>query len=183
MKRLTTFFSILLLFSLTLPLLAEQGTLSRYQPTPQPLTSQKIQKMDHSHTRHRALRRDFKNLREFQRLQRYHRLHKQQSSYLIHQAYYGFKPHYPAKNRQKGYRYSKRGWELAYRYDRADFFDRYGYHYGYFNRQGYYFEGIFYRYDRFYGYHDRVRGRELFGRHFYMPANYRYYGFDPHPYR
>jgi len=79
--------------------------------------------------------------------------------------------------RQRGYNHFKRGWYLAYRYDRAVFYDQYGYEYGYFNRNGFYFDGIFYSYDRYYRYQDRLRGRGLFGRKYYMPADAAYYGF------
>ena len=180
MKRLIIWITLWTFAFFTLPLLAEQY---QYTSTQKPLTSKKIQKMDQSLTHTRTVTREFKNLSEFQRLQRQRKLQERRNNALSYQAYDRFIPYYRGENRQKGYRYPKRGWELAYRYDRADFFDRYGYHYGYFNRHGYYFEGIFYRYDRFYRYHDRVRGKELFGKRFYMPANYRYYGFDPHPYR
>jgi hypothetical protein len=71
----------------------------------------------------------------------------------------------------------RRGWVLAYKYDRAEFYDRDGFHYGYFNRYGYMFEGEFYRYDRYYRYRDRIRGRGLFDRYYYRPAKWRYYGF------
>ena len=80
--------------------------------------------------------------------------------------------------RQPGYRYFKRGWELAYLYDRASFYDSYGYHYGYFNRHGYYFDGIFYRYDRDYTFRDRARGKGLFDNRYYMPYDAVYYGFS-----
>jgi hypothetical protein len=175
MKRLITLLTLGTLLC-TLPLLAVQGTTSQ-----KPLTPQKIQRMDKRLTQYQAVKRDFKNRKEFQYRQKHHSRYKNR---FTHKELFGYvRPHYPVKDRQKGYRYSKRGWELAYRYDRADFFDRYGYHYGYFNRYGYYFEGVFYRYDRFYRYIDRVRGKELFGRRFYMPENYRYYGFNPQPYR
>jgi hypothetical protein len=77
---------------------------------------------------------------------------------------------------QRGYRYLQRSWFYAYRYGKADFVDRYGFYYGYFNRRGYMFEGEFYRYDRDYRYQDRIRGRGLFDRHIYyrpLPRIYR----------
>ena len=40
-----------------------------------------------------------------------------------------------------------------------------------------YFEDVFYRYDRYYGYKDRVRGRGLFDHRYYMPADARQYDF------
>jgi len=77
---------------------------------------------------------------------------------------------------QRGYRHPKRSWFYAYRYTKADFVDRYGFYYGYFDRRGYMFEGEFYRYDRDYRYQDRLRGRGLFDRHLYyapLPRIYR----------
>lgn len=91
---------------------------------------------------------------------------------------YIYKPRPKPRVRQKGYNYFKRGWYLAYIYDRASFNDRYGYHYGYFNRHGYYFEGVFYRYDRDYRYSDRARGKGVFDNRYYIPSNYNYYGFS-----
>ena len=84
-------------------------------------------------------------------------------------------PHLPLI-RQDGYLHPKRGWVLAYRYDRASFYDNEGFFYGYFNRFGYYFENEFYRYDRYYTYRDRLRGQGLFDNKYYMPANASYYG-------
>lgn len=78
---------------------------------------------------------------------------------------------------QRPYRHTKEGWKLAYKYDRAFFYDKYGYHYGYFNKHGYSFEDVFYRYDRAYTYRDRVKGRGLFGRRYYMPYEAKRYGF------
>jgi len=77
---------------------------------------------------------------------------------------------------QRGYRHPQRSWFYAYRYTKADFVDRYGFYYGYFDRRGYMFEGEFYRYDRDYRYQDRLRGRGLFDRHLYyapLPRIYR----------
>jgi hypothetical protein len=77
---------------------------------------------------------------------------------------------------QRGYKYPKRSWFYTYRYGKADFVDRYGFYYGYFDRRGYMFEGEFYRYDRDYRYQDRLRGRGLFDRHIYykpLPRIYR----------
>jgi hypothetical protein len=180
MKRLITLMTLWTFSFFTLPLLAEQGSISQYSATKKPLTAQRINEMDQHFTRHRAMKRDFKNMKEFQRLQRDHKRYK---SHLKYEYRYNYiRPLYRITPRQKGYRYSKRGWELAYRYDRADFFDSYGYHYGYFNRNGYYFEGMFYRYDRFYTYLDRVRGKGLFEHRYYMPINAAYYGFTATPY-
>lgn len=142
-------------------------------PTQVPMTPQMIQKLDQRVGTHQALRRDFRNQKDFLSRQhpQLHIKHRDQRP----------QPHHHSK--QRGYPYTKRGWELAYLYDRAPFYDRYGYYYGYFNRHGYSFEGQFYRYDRGYRYQDRIRGKELFGERYYMPANYLYYGFDPSPRR
>ena len=77
--------------------------------------------------------------------------------------------------RARGYRHTRNSWYLAYRYERASFYDRHGYYYGYFNRRGYMFEGEFYRYDRYYTYRDRVRGKGLFEHRFYRPVMDYYY--------
>ncbi|WP_295420900.1 hypothetical protein [Sulfurovum sp.] len=81
---------------------------------------------------------------------------------------------YPT-HRARGYRHTRNSWYLAYRYERASFYDRHGYYYGYFNHRGYMFEGEFYRYDRYYTYRDRVRGKGLFEHRFYRPVMEYYY--------
>ncbi|MDM5272704.1 hypothetical protein PGH07_11020 [Sulfurovum sp. zt1-1] len=138
-----------------------------------PMDQHRIQSLDRKMGKHQTIKKDFRNQKEFLYRQRYQEQHKHRA--ILPFSSYTFK--------QRGYPYSKRGWELAYLYDRASFYDRFGYHYGYFNRHGFYFEGEFYRYDRWYSYYDRVKGKGIFGQQFYMPANYRYYGFDPMPYR
>jgi hypothetical protein len=153
-----------------------------------PMSVKKIQRMDQELTRHKALKRTFRTKKEFhQQAKRQKRVHKhisppvaKQMRYHNGNAYDAYVPpretFYPPM-RQRGHRHSKRGWFLAYLYDRASFYDNEGFHYGYFNRYGYYFEGVFYRYDRYYTYRDRLRGRGLFDHRYYMPSNYRYYGF------
>lgn len=144
----------------------------------QPMSEIKIQQLDKQLTQKTAKRRDFQTKEDFQR---HHRLYRDPIPRVhytgVHsEFFYGIpRPH----RIQFGRIHSqpKRGWILAYRYDRAAFFDRNGFYYGYFNRYGYYFEGIFYRYDRFYSYRDRLRGKGLFDRYFYRPANWKYYGF------
>jgi len=151
-----------------------------------PISANKIKSMDNRLTKHKAVKRTFKTKKEFQHHTRHRNtsrdIHQLPSSKYSHyrngykysDAYYRdeYRP-----IRQRGYRYSKRGWFLAYRYDRASFYDNEGYYYGYFNKYGYYFEDVFYRYDRYYTYRDRVRGRGLFSHRFYMPANDQFYGF------
>jgi hypothetical protein len=78
-------------------------------------------------------------------------------------------------HKARGHRYTRNSWYLAYKYERASFYDRHGYHYGYFNRRGYMFEGEFYRYDRYYTYRDRLRGKGLFEHRFYRPIMDNYY--------
>lgn len=89
----------------------------------------------------------------------------------------GYDNNYRRGPSQQGYRHYKRGWYLAYRYDKAHFYDRYGYEYGYFNKYGFEFDGTFYSYDRRYRYRDRMRGRGIFGPSYYAPANAKEYGF------
>jgi len=85
------------------------------------------------------------------------------------------------RNRARAYRHSRNSWRMAYRYERASFYDMHGYYYGYFNSRGYMFEGVFYRYDRYYSYHDRIRGKGLFERRYYRPIRDSYYSnFNDH---
>jgi len=141
------------------------------------MTDKQIKRMDRKHNNDKAQRRDFKTQKEYK-----HRTQRKHSKYLDK---YNNGRNYNRSvirdhhriNRQRGYRHGKKGWTLAYRYDRASFYDNEGYYYGYFNRHGYFFEDVFYRYDRYYSYRDRVEGRGLFDGRYYMPANNRYYGF------
>jgi hypothetical protein len=163
-----------------------------------PISEKRIQKMDHRLTKHKALKRTFKNKQEFQHKKRNihmktsmmkhngkHVISGKMHKKIAYNNNYDNGYNYNATSykddyrpiRQRGHRYSKQGWILAYRYDRAVFYDNEGFYYGYFNRHGYYFEDVFYRYDRYYTYRDRVRGRGLFDRQYYMPANANYYGF------
>ncbi len=75
--------------------------------------------------------------------------------------------------RQRGYRHYRRQWYLTYLYERAEFDDRHGYHYGYFDRFGFEFDGQFYYYDRAYTYQDRLHGKGLFEHRFYRPIHHR----------
>jgi len=159
-----------------------------------PLTETMIQQMDHQMTKHKAHTRNFKTHQEFKRMQHKKITHKSIKHATAKQRHYKTSNHRNIHNygyrefgrgyydnyhplRQRGYSRSKRGWILAYKYDRASFYDNEGFFYGYFNHYGYYFENVFYRYDRYYSYRDRVRGRGLFNRRYYMPANADYYGF------
>lgn len=162
----------------------------------QPISAKRIQNLDYTLTTHKAIKRTFKNKREFQQRNIHKKTHqiKHNGKYITAKKMYK-NIHYnnrydngynynasPYRDtyrpiRQRGHNYSKRGWILAYRYDRASFYDNEGFYYGYFNRYGYYFEDVFYRYDRYYTYQDRVRGRGLFDPLYYMPANADYYGF------
>ena len=81
---------------------------------------------------------------------------------------------------QHAYRHYRRQWYLTYLYERASFYDRHGYFYGYFNQRGFMFEGVFYRYDRAYTYQDRLHGKDLFAHRFYRPIRrYVYDDFEP----
>jgi len=106
------------------------------------------------------------------------RLFERNSTYKTRSRYVNHHSRYD-RNRlkpQRGYRHPKRDWFYAYRYTKADFVDRYGFYYGYFDRRGYMFEGEFYRYDRDYRYQDRLRGKGLFDRHYFyrpLPRIYR----------
>ncbi|BAF72196.1 hypothetical protein [Sulfurovum sp. NBC37-1] len=168
---------------------------------PQPMSEVKIQQLDRQLTQQKAKHRKFQTKEEFKRHRRYlNNVHhpkqyhhsnspsrynhptgarykqKQRYTERYSEVFYGI-PRDNNTQYEHGHRHFKRGWVLAYRYDRAAFYDQNGFYYGYFNRYGYYFEGVFYRYDRFYGYHDRLKGKGLFDRYFYRPADWRYYGF------
>ncbi len=157
---------------------------------PKVLSETKIEQLDKVLTNHKAVHRNFKTKKEYTRYQKHHAMKYSRGMYpgyndhrtenyrfgYYGERYYGIPRVYPLQYGH-AHRHPKRGWILAYRYDRAAFYDRHGFYYGYFNRYGYFFEGIFYHYDRFYTYRDRVRGKELFGRNYYRPAAYRYYGF------
>ena len=144
------------------------------------MTAATIKKMDRQMSKHKAKSRNFNTPKEFSRKQHKH-INKTHSKHMKYNNGYRYNTqryrddYHPI--RQRGYRHSKRGWILAYKYDRASFYDNEGFFYGYFNRHGYYFEDVFYRYDRYYTYKDRIRGRGLFNRQYYVPANARYYGF------
>jgi len=155
------------------------------------MTAATIKKMDKQMRKHKAKSRNFNTSKEFSRKQ-HKRMHNTHSKDIKYRNGYNYNNQRYRDNyrptKQRGYRHSKRGWILAYQYDRASFYDNEGYFYGYFNRHGYYFEDVFYRYDRYYTYRDRIRGRGLFNRQYYMPVNARYYGFEissisPYPQR
>jgi len=100
---------------------------------------------------------------------RYHRWNKDRYRGR-HSERYGYYDQWKPRHTKRGYRHTRRAWYLAYLYERAPFYDRQGYKYGYFSRRGFMFEGEFYRYDRYYTYRDRLRGRGLFDRWYYRPA-------------
>lgn len=151
-----------------------------------------IHQLDRSMTKHKARKRTFRNKEEYQKDKKHLRNKAMQHSKRGNYTEYGkddYKERYrysrhanPFSMHQhrihaKAYRDFKRGWVLAYKYDRAGFYDRNGFYYGYFNRYGFFFDGNFYRYDRYYTYRDRVRGRGIFDYYFYRPADWKYYGF------
>jgi len=176
---------LLLTFLLTLGLvLSVQASAKNIQQLPEAT----IKKMDRQMTQYKAHTRNFTTHKEFKRMQQRKvtrtiskSMHYNTEGYQNgrHYGYSESRGYYDNYRpiRQRGYSRTKRGWVLAYQYDRASFYDNEGFFYGYFNRYGYYFEDVFYRYDRFYTYRDRVRGRGLFDHRYYMPANASYYGF------
>ncbi|MEA2047013.1 MAG: hypothetical protein U9O64_01045 [Campylobacterota bacterium] len=144
------------------------------------MSEKQIKKMDRKYHRKQAKERDFRTRKEFEHKRKKPHSKQHQSYDRYNNGHYYNRPHYRETyrmNRQEGYRHSKKGWRLAYRYDRASFYDNQGFFYGYFNQYGYYFEDVFYQYDRYYRYRDRVKGRGLFDHRYYMPANAAYYGF------
>ncbi len=145
--------------------------------TQAPITAHKLKRMDQQLTHRKTTPKHFKSQREFEQMKRRH--HRRTSTTHHTESFDEASTyHRPRGERIEGASSFKRGWYLAYLHDRASFDDQYGYHYGYFNRNGYYFEQVFYRYDRDYTYQDRLRGRGLFDPRYYLPSNYRYYGFE-----
>ena len=143
-------------------------------------------KLDNQLKHKKAMRRTFKNAKEFKRLRNrnHHRVdqirgitHRQSirrgNVYDSHR----YRKDFGRYNRYaqydeygaRGVRHWKNRWYMIYKYERAGFFDNEGFFYGYFNHRGYMFEGEFYRYDRYYTYRDRVRGRGLFTRRYFRP--------------
>ena len=185
--------TVFILIGFTIGVLATSQMEYKNIKTIKPMSTKQMKKMDHSHTKHKAIKRSFKNKKEFQRKSKRKLAHKSTRNLgrkpNKHNRHtnnrYNNGDNYDTNNyrnnhsstRQRGYRYPNRGWLLAYRYDRASFYDHEGFYYGFFNRHGYYFENVFYRYDRYYTFRDRVKGRGLFDHRYYMPENSRYYGF------
>ena len=148
----------------------------------QHMTQKEINRMDRVYTKHKAKRRNFSTHRGYLHRSRHTGFDNYTDKNRYSEGYHYKKERYEERyrtKRQRGFNYSKRGWKLAYKYDRASFYDDRGFYYGYFNRHGYFFEGIFYRFDRFYTYQDRVRGKGLFSHRYFMPEHSRYYGFYP----
>ena len=200
MKRLISSTVIAVCVSIGLSL----GASAQQAPNSKPMQAKKIQNLDRKMTRQKAVKRSFRSQQAFKRAHQKRRAPQKRvmrkmerrvthnnarnifsgrqvkkvapRRYVEEDYWYEDSWDYP-RTRQHGYRTFKRGWYLAYRYDRASFNDRYGYHYGYFNRNGFYFDGVFYAYDRYYGYRDRMRGRGAFDHQYYMPENRNYYGF------
>jgi len=163
---------------------------SKIKKSVKPISHKKIKRMDTSHTKRKAIRRNFKTQKEFHHKAKRNKKNRNIAQKRMHtkqhkNSRYANAYNYQVKdyrddyhsNSQRGYRHPNQGWLLAFRYDRASFYDREGFYYGFFNRHGYYFEDIFYSYDRNYTFRDRVRGRGLFDHRYYMPANAKYYGF------
>lgn len=171
----------MIIISAGLSTAADADLNQKQQHNIKPMQEHQIKHMDRELTKHQAIKKIFITKKEF--------LHKENRRINKHfsskQAGYDRRYVYDNKRykevyhpiKQHGYKQSKRGWTLAYIYDRASFYDKEGFYYGYFNRHGYYFENLFYRYDRYYTYNDRIKGRGLFDHRYYMPANSRYYGF------
>ncbi|MBD3789382.1 MAG: hypothetical protein IE885_03265 [Campylobacterales bacterium] len=156
--------------------------------------AKQIRQIDREHTKEHTRQRDFKTQKEFQRIKE-NRMgvemkHETRLRGDHHEPSWKDKDHdhgqndpYAYKNRKyikakqihrhRGYKYPFRSWFRSYEYYRAPFYDQFGYYYGYFNLIGYYFEGIFYRYDRYYTYQDRIRGKGLFDDWYYSPEEFR----------
>jgi len=177
--------SFLIIIGLSTNIIASSQVESKIRKSNKPISHKKIKHMDTSHTKRKAIRRNFKTQKEFRHRNKQNIAQKRIRTITHKNARYTNGYNYQADtrrdeyhdNRQRGYGHPNRGWLLAYRYDRASFYDNNGYYYGYFNRYGYYFEDIFYRYDRYYSYRDRLKGRGVFDHRYYIPSNAEYYGF------
>jgi len=110
-----------------------------------------------------------KNIRErnFKTLREYRYRHVRHRNSMKRRKRHRF--NFTRKRTIVNYNHCRSRWLHRYRERRANFIDMHGYYYGYFNRLGYEFQGIFYAYDRFYTYRDRVRGRGLFEHRYYKP--------------
>ena len=170
-------FIVMVTLGLSATAYSDSNHYQKRQHNVKPLQEQQIKRLDRKLTEHKAIKRNFKSKKAFLRKKnrRIHQYHLDlDKGYLHHHdRYRGFY----RTIKQQGYAHPKRGWTLAYRYDRVSFYDNEGFFYGYFNKHGFYFENVFYRYDRYYTYRDRVRGRGLFSHRYYMPSNAKYYGF------
>jgi hypothetical protein len=121
MKQLL--FTVLISIGLTL---SAQANTYDQQDRMRDLTSKQIKKMNRKHTQHTAKKRHFKTQKEFQRRSkhkhaRYNKKHADYNhGYTYKNERYRDDYHY-SKKRQRGFNQWKRGWTLAYRYDRASF--------------------------------------------------------------
>lgn len=109
-----------------------------------------------------SIQRTFRTHKEFNRV----RPHLRANYYNTYERR-DYRRHYNI--RQSGLLYFINSWYFIYQDRHAPFYDKYGYFYGFFNQYGYYFEGIFYSYDRYYTYEDRLRGKGLFDNRYYEP--------------
>ncbi len=121
----------------------------RKQVTRKPRYHKRDRNLKQRHT----LKRNFRSHNEFKRMKHQHR-------YLNRGI-----PH----KKIHAYKHYRKAWYRDYLHNRSPFYDLHGYYYGYFNEFGYFFEGLFYRYDRHYTYRDRLRGRGLFDHYYYRP--------------
>ena len=167
-----------------------------------PVTSSRIPVAHRTHPRQMRrspLRRRFRSLAEYQRL-RQKKVHqattgRRHASTSKHGRYVGngwyvdehgqydeqySQPTWHEMTRprlhhpQRGHRYYRHRWYVDYHDKRRPFVDRHGYYYGYFNQRGFYFDSVFYRYDRAYTYQDRLHGKGLFEHRFYHPIRRRH---------
>jgi hypothetical protein len=130
----------------------------------------------------KAMRRTFKSPSEFRHAKRKHhkaRKHMKHVKQIVrgraydagrYRNYRRYDDRRYESHRSRGFRHYQNSWYLAYKYEKASFYDNEGFYYGYFNHRGYTFEGEFYRYDRYYTYRDRVRGKGLFTHRYFRPV-------------
>ncbi len=140
-----------------------------------------LKRRDRNFKKRDTVKRNFRTHNEFRRIkkQHYNNTHSRKH-YKSPRSYYQGRRVY----KQRGHRHYRSSWYDDFYYDRASFYDNYGYYYGYFNRIGYLLEGIFYKYDRYYTFRDRVRGKGIFDHRYYRPYIHDdYYDYDDSYYR
>ena len=158
---------------------------TQYKSVEYPTKFKQHRELDREFKHTKAQRRTFHSLEEYRHTRdRNHKIHKHRKfkRSIVRGRDYETRRHHDDYYEEydyqvRGARHWRNSWILAYKYKRAPFYDNEGFFYGYFNHRGYMFEGEFYRYDRYYTYRDRVRGKGLFSRRYFRPL-IEYYSYN-----